>query len=234
MKFESELIKATLIKRYKRFFVDAYLENGDIVTAHCPNTGSMKGLLQEGAEIWLSPATDPKRKLRYTLEMIQAPESLVGVHTGRPNKLVQEAIEMGQLNTHFPDWHHLKTEQKYGQNARIDILLEDAAQRKCFIEVKNVTLREQNTALFPDAVTSRGAKHLAALSAESQKGHRAVMFYLVQRQDCQNFSAAANIDPFYAAELHKAMQAGVEVFAYSCDLNPHQGITMNKQLPVDI
>ena len=234
MKFEPALVKATLIKRYKRFLVDATLENGELVTAHCPNTGSMKGLLNKGADIWLSPATDPRRKLRYTLEMIQTPDSLVGVHTGRPNKLVQQAIERGQLKEHFPDWHQLKMEQKYGQNSRIDILLEQENGRNCFIEVKNVTLREDDAGLFPDAVTSRGAKHLSALSAEAEKGHRAVMFYLVQRTDCHIFRPASGIDPFYTDELGKAVAAGVEVLAYSCALSPHEGITLNHQLPVDI
>lgn len=234
MKFDSPLIKASLIKRYKRFMVDARLENGEVVTAHCPNTGSMKGLLTEGADVWLSPANDPNRKLKFTLEIIQTPESLVGVHTGRPNKLVQQAIESGVLDAHFADRASLKPEQKYGQNSRIDLLIEEASGRKCFIEIKNVTLREGQAALFPDAVTARGAKHLAELTAEVGNGNRAVMFYLVQRQDCRTFSPAVDIDPHYANELKNAMKKGVEVMAYTCALDPTSGITLQKQLPVEI
>lgn len=233
MDFETPLIKASLIKRYKRFMVDATLPDGQVVTAHCPNTGSMMGLLEEGADVWLSPASDPKRKLKYTLEMIQTPDSLVGVHTGRPNKLVQAAIQSGQLAAHFPDIKTLKPEQKYSTNSRIDLLIEEESGRKCFIEVKNVTLREDDFALFPDAVTARGAKHLADLTAEVQKGNRAVMFYLIQREDCKSFKPAAHIDPHYNQELAKAMEAGVEVFAYSCALTP-EGIKLERQLPVAI
>lgn len=234
MQFDTPLIKAALLKRYKRFMVDARLTDGAVVTAHCPNTGSMKGLLEDEATVWLSPAADPARKLKYTLEMIQTPQSLVGVHTGRPNRLVRDAIELGQLDAHFGDRTNLKTEQKYGQNSRIDLLLEENNGRKCFIEVKNVTLRQGGAALFPDAVTARGAKHLAELTSEVQKGNRAVMFYLVQREDCATFSPAADIDPFYTSELRHAMEAGVEVLAYSCTLHPEKGIDLSQQLPVDI
>lgn len=238
MRFEAPLIKASLIKRYKRFLVDATLETGEVVTAHCPNTGSMMGLLEEGADVWLSPAADPNRKLKYTLEMIQTPDSLVGVHTGRPNKLVKDAIENGQLDEHFADRASLKAEQKYGENSRIDLLIEEKKPseggRKCFIEIKNVTLRQQDKALFPDSVTARGAKHLAELTAEVEKGNRAVMFYLVQRQDCKTFSPAADIDPHYTRELAKAVAAGVEVLAYTCHLDPEIGIELSAPLTVDI
>ena len=234
MQFDTPLIKGALIKRYKRFLTDVLLENGEVVTAHCPNTGSMKGLLQEGADVWLSHTDDPKRKLQYTLELIKTPTSLVGVHTGRPNKLVKEAIECGQLDKHFNNRHILKTEQKYGKNSRIDILIEETSGQKCFIEVKNVTLREGDKALFPDAVSARGAKHLAELSAEVKKGNRGVMFYLVQREDCHTFAPAIEIDPFYASELQKSIKAGVEVLAYSCRLDPKDGIILSAKLPVDI
>lgn len=233
MEFETPLIKASLIKRYKRFMVDATLEDGEVVTAHCPNTGTMMGLLEKGADVWLSPAKDPKRKLKYTLEMIQTPQSLVGVHTGRPNKLVQAAIESGQLAEHFPSIKTLKPEQKYSANSRIDLLLEEESGRKCYIEIKNVTLREDTSALFPDAITARGAKHLADLTEEVNKGNRAVMFYLVQRQDCEKFGTAAHIDPHYSRELLNAVAAGVEVVAYACRLSP-ESIRLERQLPVAI
>lgn len=230
MEFSQPLIKATLIKRYKRFMVDATLENGETVTAHCPNTGSMLGLLEAGSTVWLSPAENPERKLKFTLEMIQTPTSLVGVHTGRPNKLVKQAIEQGQLKAHFPDIQSLKSEQKYGENSRIDLLIEES-NRKCFIEIKNVTLKEDNAALFPDAVTTRGTKHLVELTNEVKSGNRAVMFYLVQREDCEHFNVAAHIDPTYAQELKNAMAQGVEVLAYTCTLSSER-IELNQQLLV--
>lgn len=230
MKFETELIAGKFIKRYKRFFVDAELADGSIVTAHCPNTGSMLGLMEEGADVYLSPAADPNRKLKFTLEMIKAQNSWVGVHTGRPNKIVHEALLAGKVKE-MADIESIKPEQKYGTNSRIDLLVQQTSGTPCYVEVKNVTLAEGDVALFPDAVTSRGAKHLNELAEEVKKGHRAVMFYLVQRTDCTTFNIAAHIDPTYAETLKQVMALGVEAVAYHCALSEHE-IVLDKPLPI--
>lgn len=230
MKFDTDLIRGKFIKRYKRFFVDAELEDGTIVTAHCPNTGSMLGLMDEGAGVYLSPAKDPNRKLKFTLEMIKAPNSWVGVNTGRPNKIVHEALLAGKVKE-LNEIESIKPEQKYGTNSRIDLLVQQTNGTPCYVEVKNVTLAEGDTALFPDAVTSRGAKHLNELAEEAKKGNRALMFYLVQRSDCNSFNIADEIDPTYAATLKEAMAQGVEAVAYQCALSDAE-IVLDKPLPI--
>jgi len=230
MQFDTDLIEGKFIKRYKRFFVDAELQDGSVVTAHCPNTGSMLGLMEEGAPVYLSPAKDPSRKLKFTLEMIKAPNSWVGVNTGRPNKIVHEALLNGKVKE-ISEIESIKPEQKYGTNSRIDLLVQQTNGQPCYVEVKNVTLAEGNTALFPDAVTTRGAKHLNELAEEAKKGNRAVMFYLIQRQDCESFNIASDIDPEYAKTLKEAMQAGVEAIAYQCTLNDTE-IALDKPLPI--
>lgn len=232
MKFAKPLIRATLQKRYKRFFVDATLENGETVVAHCPNTGSMKGLLDTGNTVWLTHNPDPTRKLHYTTEIIEVNGHPVGVHTGHPNALVAEAISAGKIASLPADWQ-LRREQKYGENSRIDILLESDNGEKCFIEVKNVTLREGDAALFPDAVTERGTKHLHELAAQVRQGHRAVMFYLAQRADCQYFAPAAHIDPTYAQALKDAIAEGLEVLAYMCTVTP-ESIEVSAPLPLKL
>ena len=232
MNFSKPLIESTFIKRYKRFLVDAKLPNGEVITAHCPNTGSMLGLLEEGNRLWLTHNPDPKRKLKYTTEIIEADGVKVGINTSKPNALCAEAIEKG-LIPHLPaDWT-LQREKKYGENSRIDILLTGPNDEKCFVEVKNVTLGRGSTALFPDAVTTRGTKHLLELAEQVRQGHRAVMFYLVQRNDCQTFSAAEDIDPVYAQTLKEAMNEGVEVIAWSCHLSPDK-IELAHALTLDI
>ena len=230
MKFPMPLIPATFVKRYKRFFVDAMLEDGARITAHTPNTGSMKGLLKEGARCWLTHNPDPKRKLHYTLEMIEAGGSTVGVHTGHPNKLVKEGIETGSI-TELQGYSTITPEQKYGENSRIDLLLTAESRPACYVEVKNVTLAEGETALFPDAVTTRGTKHLKELMAMVAHGHRAVMVYLIQRMDCTTFSPAAEIDPTYTATLKEAAAHGVELLAYDCTLTQRE---INIRQPVKI
>lgn len=232
MKFATPLIRATFEKRYKRFFVDATLADGTTVVAHCPNTGSMKGLLTAGNPIWLTHNPDPKRKLHYTTEIIEADGHPVGIHTGHPNLLVAEAIAAGKIESLPADWA-LKREQKYGTNSRIDVLLESPSGQKCFIEVKNVTLREGDAAMFPDAVTERGTKHLHELAAEARAGNRAVMFYLAQRADCTHFAPAAHIDPTYAAALKTAIADGLEVLAYACEVTP-QAIEISTPLPLKL
>ncbi|MBI1362996.1 MAG: DNA/RNA nuclease SfsA [Proteobacteria bacterium] len=230
MDFSAPLIHGTFLKRYKRFFVDAQLPDGTTVTAHCPNTGSMLGLMGNDYGVYLSPADNPERKLRYTLEMIDVGTSLVGVNTSRPNAIVADAVATG-LIPELTGYATLEREKKYGKNSRIDILLNDPAKGTCFIEVKNTTLREGNAALFPDAVTSRGLKHLEELMAERKAGNRVVMFYLVQRSDCDYFSVADTIDPAYGKTLRQAVAEGLEIMAYSCKLNA-TAITVDKKLEV--
>lgn len=217
MKFETELIKGTLIKRYKRFLADVTLENGEVVTAHCANSGSMLSVKDEGATVWLSPSNNPKRKLKYTWEIIEVDGCNVGINTGHPNKIVEEAILAGQIKE-LTGYANLRREVKYGQNSRIDVLLEDDDKPKCYVEVKNVTLKRGQNADFPDAVTARGAKHLRELGDMVEEGHRAVMFYLVQRSDCAIMDIARDIDPTYDEELKTAIKRGVEVICYQCDV----------------
>lgn len=225
MKFATPLIPGKLIKRYKRFLTDVELDSGDVVVAHCANSGSMLSVNTPGARVWLSPANDPKRKLKYTWELVQIEGAMVGINTQHPNRVVAEAIEAG----HVPElagYANLKREVKYGKNSRIDILLSDDAKPPCYVEVKNTTMRRDLSpgapAEFPDSVTARGAKHLDELSDMVREGHRAVMFYLVQRDDADAFTVAADIDPTYAERLQAAMQAGVEVVAYTCRVTPEE------------
>ena len=223
MKFEHPLIPGKLIKRYKRFLTDVELDTGEVVTAHCANSGSMLSVNEPGARVWLSPANDPKRKLKFTWELIQLGDAMVGINTQHPNRLVADAIEAGAV-AELTGYDSLKREVKYGKNSRIDILLQSDDKPKCYVEVKNTTMRRDLSpgapAEFPDSVTARGAKHLVELSDMVREGHRAVMFYLVQRDDADAFTVAADIDPTYAEHLTDAMKAGVEVVAYTCRITP--------------
>lgn len=233
MKFTYPLVKGKFLKRYKRFFVDVEKEDGDIITCHCPNTGSMKGLLEEGFGAYASPANDPKRKLQYTLEMIETPTSLVGVNTSRPNSLVEEAVAGDQI-PELLGYDRISREVKYGKEgkSRIDLLLKsDEDMPDCYVEVKNVTLKEGDAALFPDAVTSRGLKHLEELQDVVQQGFRAVMFFVIQRTDCNFFAPAASIDPAYTAKLKEVSENGVEVLAYTCSLNEER-IVLNERMEI--
>jgi len=222
MEFPDPLIRGTLIKRYKRFLADVELDGGGRVTAHCANPGSMLSVKEPGSEVWLSPARNPDRKLRYTWELIGVGSSLVGINTALPNRLVEEALGEGTIGE-LAGYESLRREVKYGRNSRIDLLLEGAGRPKCYVEVKNVTLKRdsapEGTVEFPDAVTTRGSKHLAELSETVAKGCRAVMMYLVQREDAVRFSIAADLDPDYAVNLKAAMAAGVEVLCYGCRLS---------------
>lgn len=216
MKFEEPLVKATLIKRYKRFLADVVLEDGTELTAHCANPGSMMGVMDPGSVVWLSPNRNPKAKLPYRWEMIEVNGGLVGINTSRPNRIVEEAITERQV-PELRGYETLRREVKYGRNSRIDLLLEGPG--RCYVEVKNVTLRRQAFAEFPDARTARGAKHLRELSDMVGQGHRAVMLYLVQRMDCQSFRLARDIDPEYGAAFDAASAAGVEALVYGCRLS---------------
>jgi len=234
MKFETPLIKGSLVKRYKRFMADVELADGSVVVAHCANSGSMLSVNEPGAEVWISPSDNPKRKLKYTWELIKIGDAMVGINTGHPNKLVADAIEDGTI-TELAGYGSLRREVKYGKNSRIDILLEDDARPPCYVEVKNTTMRRDLSpgapVDFPDSVTSRGTKHLGELSDMVAEGCRAVMVYLVQRDDADCFTIAEDIDPVYADALRQAVKAGVEVLCYDCTLSP-EVITVNRPLAI--
>lgn len=236
MKFETPLIKGTLIKRYKRFLTDVSLEDGSVVIAHCANSGSMLSVKPEGATVWISPSDNPKRKLKYTWEIIEIDGTNVGINTGHPNRLVAEAIAEG-LVPELAGYESQRREVKYGKNSRIDILLESGGKPPCYVEVKNVTMKRDlgpdGFAEFPDSVTTRGAKHLVELADMVAEGHRAVMFYLVQRDDCPLFKIAGDIDPDYEAGLVTARKAGVEVLCYQFKVTP-QEITLLGPVPMDL
>jgi len=222
MKFEHTLIPGRLIKRYKRFLADVELENGDVVTAHCMNSGSMMGLKDPGNRVWISPATNPKAKLNWKWEIVEVDGARVGINTGHPNKLAEEAIRAESI-PELTGYQSIRREVKYGENSRIDLLLEDhASTPPAYVEVKNVTLKRGPEAEFPDAVTARGTKHLRELANVVQNGGRGVMLYVAQRDDCTHFSIAGDIDPAYASALKDAIAAGVEVLAWSCALSPEE------------
>ena len=221
---------ARLIKRYKRFLADVVLDDGSEVTAHCTNSGSMKSCLEEGAEVWLSPVDDPKRKTRFTWEMIRIGGDWVGINTSHPNTLALEWISQGMI-AGLQGLSGLKREVKW-EDSRFDLYAEGPG-KACFIEVKNVTLKEGNRALFPDAVTERGRKHLNTLVRVKQSGLRAVMVYVVQRMDVSIFSPAREIDPAYGEALEKAVRRGVEIFVVQARVSPER-ITYHRTLPVEL
>ncbi|WP_297092316.1 DNA/RNA nuclease SfsA [uncultured Draconibacterium sp.] len=227
MKFEKALVHGRLIKRYKRFLADVELDSGEIVVAHCTNSGSMKSCLENGAEVYLTPNDDPKRKTRFTWEMIKINGDWVGINTGIPNKLAFEAVE-NKLIPELSSYTYVKREVKFG-DSRFDVYAQNASE-KCFIEVKNVTMKEGDFALFPDAVTTRGQKHLKTLMTVKQQGLRAVMLYVVQRSDVSKFGPATEIDPNYATLLKIAREAGVEILPYQATVTPYE-ITLTKKLP---
>jgi sugar fermentation stimulation protein A len=226
-----KLIKGTLVGRYKRFLADVRLKNGHLVTAHCPNSGSMLECSEPGRPVYLSRHNDPKRRTRYTWELIEMPASLVGVNTLVPNRLTLASVAAARI-PELSGYDRIRSEVKYGQNSRIDLLLEKGAYR-CFVEVKNCTLVRNGVACFPDAVTSRGLKHLVELQRQVQSGHRGVMFFLVQRMDARIFRPADHIDPAYGQELRKAVKNGIEILAYDVILDI-KGIELRAALPFEI
>jgi sugar fermentation stimulation protein A len=230
VRFPAPLLRGRLVQRYKRFLADVELETGETVTAHCANSGSMLGVAAPGSEVWLSPAANPDRKLKYDWEMIRVGTGLVGINTMHPNRIVSEAIAAGVLSE-VGRYATLRREVRYGANSRIDILLEDRDRPPCYVEIKNVHLRRAEAAEFPDAVTARGAKHLVELAAMVAQGARAVMVYLVQREDCDSFRFAADIDPAYVDAFHAAAARGVEAVCYACRLTPEE-ITVARRLPI--
>lgn len=221
MRFKAPLLKALMIKRYKRFFADVNL-NGQIVTVHCPNTGSLKSCWEEGRAAYISESDNPERKLKYTLEITESPTGvLVGVNTSWPNKLVKEAFE----NRIISDWHKFdsfQSEVKISKETRLDACLTNSSGKKRFIEVKNVTLAREGTACFPDAETTRGQKHLVELMKLIDEGHEAEIVFTIQRADCKTFSTAADVDPKYARLLIEAKEKGVMIRPLIVELTPEE------------
>ena len=234
MKFTDPLIRGTLVRRYKRFLADVVLDTGETVTAHCANSGSMLSVDAPGSEVWLSPARNPDRKLKYTWELIRIGEALVGINTARPNAIVAEAVAAGEI-PELSGYTSVRREVKYGKNSRIDLLLEGPGKPKCYVEVKNVTLKREclpdRSVEFPDAVTTRGTKHLAELSERVREGDRAVMMYLAQREDGDWLALADDIDPAYAEAFKRATAVGVEALCYRCDVSTWD-IRISRQLRI--
>ncbi len=221
MKFQHPLLGGTLIRRYKRFLADVQLDDGSTVTAHCPNSGSMKTCNQPGWPVRLSTSDNPKRKLKYTWEMIHNGKCWIGINTILANKIATEAVQNGTIKE-LQGYSQMRTEVKYGQNSRIDLWLKNA-QQQCFVEIKNVTLVEDDGFYrFPDAVTTRGLKHLHELIEMVQKGHRAVMLFLIQRTDGTLFKPADHIDPHYSQTLRQAFREGVEILPYLAEVTPEE------------
>ncbi|MEL6450434.1 MAG: DNA/RNA nuclease SfsA [Pseudomonadota bacterium] len=232
MRFQTELVPATLIRRYKRFLADCTLEDGREVVAHCANPGSMMGLAAPGTRIWLEPNDDPKKKLKFGWRLVDHGDGhFTGVDTSVPNRALKLALAQCQIAP-LAAYDTVRPEQKYGAGSRIDFLLQGAGLPDVYVEVKSVTLsRQPGRAEFPDSVTARGAKHLAQLAAMAQAGHRAVMLYLVQRTDCSSFALAADIDPAYAAAYTAATAVGVETLCLGTHISL-QGVTVAGPIPV--
>ena len=232
MRFPQPLVPGRLVRRYKRFFADVILDDGQAVTAHVANTGAMLGTSDPGIEVWLSPAANPERKLRWSWELARIDGVLVGVNTAHPNRIVAEAVAAGAI-AELAGYDSLRREVAYGRNSRIDLLLEGGGLPTCHVEVKNVHLKRGSWAEFPDAVTTRGTKHLEELRKVVATGGRAMMLYLVQRGDCQGFRPAADIDPTYARSLGDAVRDGVEAICYTCRLSCDD-ITIGERLPLSL
>jgi sugar fermentation stimulation protein A len=224
-----QLIKGVLVKRYKRFLADVILEDGETVTAHCPNSGRMTGCSQPGRPVFLSHHDNPKRKLKYTWELIDMPTSLVGVNTLMPNRLVAHCLRNGDLPG-LDGYSEVKTEVRIGARTRLDIMLSRPTGRPCYVEIKNCTLVEAGTAMFPDAPTARGRKHLEELARLRSTGARAIIFYLIQRCDARAFAPAAFIDPEYAGLLRDVVTAGVEVMAFDVKMDLSR-IALGRSIP---
>ena len=229
MEFTKSLVKGKLINRYKRFFTDVMLGK-EVVTAHCPNTGSMKGLLEEGNDVYLLPNNNPKRKLKYGLEIINTRKNLVGVNTHMANRIAQHALE-NNLIKELRDNDTIKPEVFFNKETRFDFLVEKDSQ-KIFVEVKNVTLfRDHKTAEFPDAITSRGSKHLLTLIDAIKKGYKSYLLFLVQIQNMENFKIAKDIDAEYYENYLLAKKAGVNFLAYRCNISSKK-IFIDKKLKI--
>ena len=231
MDFKNKLISGLFVKRYKRFFVDVKINN-QVITAHCPNTGSMHGLLKENNKVWVSKSNNPNRKLKYTLEIIENQKVKVGVNTHSTNKIVHHALN-NSLIKEFKYPLEIKPETKFGKNTRFDFLVTNK-DGKAFIEVKNVTLsRKKKIAEFPDAVTSRGLKHINELINASKQKYKIYILFVVQRDDCDFFSIAKDIDEEYSKAFSKAIKNNLNVLCYDCKFSA-KGIKLNKKIKIKI
>ncbi len=229
MQFEQALKQGTLLRRYKRFLADIRLEDGAELTIHCPNSGSMRSCSEPGSPVCYSKSDNPKRKYPHTLEMVHNGRTWIGVNTSRTNTIVAEAIEQQKI-TELGPFDAIRKEIKTSDSSRLDLMLEDRGQRT-YIEIKNCSLAENGRAMFPDAVTSRGTRHLQELARLVSAGHRGVIFFLVQRLDCHSFAPAAAIDPVYASTLAQVHRSGVDILAYQAQVTP-ESIEVVKSLPV--
>lgn len=230
MKYPLPLQRATLVRRYKRFLSDHVLESGETAVAHCANPGAMTGLDAAGAETWLAPVTSATAKLAFRWELMRIGDGLVGINTQAANPIAEEAVR-GNRIPELAGYARLRREVRYGANSRIDLLLEDDARPPCYVEVKNVHLRRARNAEFPDAVTKRGAKHMAELAVMAEGGSRAAILFVVQRADCAAFNLADDIDPAYAAAFADALARGVEALCYCCKLAT-DSIDLDRAIPI--
>ena len=230
MKFPSPLVRGRLVQRYKRFFADVILDDGTAITAHCPNPGAMLGVNTPGLAVWLSKSDDPKRKLAYTLELVEtAGGALTGVNTLHPNRIIAEALEAG-LIPELTGYETIRREVKYGEASRVDFLLTSPDRPPCWLEIKNCHLsRGSGLAEFPDCVAARSSRHLRELAAMAKAGDRAVVLFVVQRMDCDRFSACAELDPVFARTLGEVASEGVEVLVYACEID-EQRVTLNGRI----
>ena len=230
MDFSQPLKRGTLVSRYKRFFADVVLDDGTAITAHCPNPGAMLGLNAPGLGVWVSPADGPKRKLAWTLELVEADSGLVGVNTLQPNRLTAEALAADAI-PELAGYAVHRREVRMGEASRVDFVLEHPDRPCCWLEVKNCHLRRSGSlAEFPDCVAARSSRHLVELAARVAEGARAVQLFVVQRTDCDRFAACADLDPAYAAGLHAAASRGVEVLCYACEISVEE-IRIAHRLP---
>ena len=231
MNFENKLISGLFVKRYKRFFADINVNN-KIVTAHCANSGSMMGLLNKNNKVWLMKSNNLNRKLKYTLQIIEDDGFKVGVNTHLTNKIIKDALEKNLIKD-FSDKVKIKSEQVFGKNTRFDFYLEDG-KTKSFLEVKSVTLKRKNKiAEFPDSITARGTKHLNELINATKKGFKSYLLFLIQREDCNRFEIAKDIDPVYSKTLIKAVKHDVKILCYDCKFTS-KGIILNNQIKFHI
>jgi sugar fermentation stimulation protein A len=230
MQFPTPLERGRLVQRYKRFLADVVMDDGRELTAHCPNPGAMLGLNTPGLTVWLSRSPDPKRKLAYTLELVETDGGLVGLNTMHPNRLVAEALAADAI-PELAGYASIRREVNYGVGSRVDFLLESPDRPPCWLEIKNVHLmRKPGLAEFPDCVAARSSKHLRELAAMAAEGHRAVALFVVQRMDCERFEACADLDPVFARTLDETAAKGVEVLVYACDLAP-EGVAITRRIP---
>ena len=231
MIFENKLISGVFIKRYKRFFVDVQIDN-KIITAHCPNTGSMLNLLTKGNKVWLTKSNNPDRKLKYTLQIIKSKKSKVGINTHLTNKIVMHGFK-NKIIREFKNYIKIQSEVKFGNNTRFDFLI-TGKNFKAFLEVKNVTLsRLDNIAEFPDAITTRGVKHIEELIKAKKKGYAVYLMFIIQREDCDQLNIAKDIDRKYSETLNKAVKKNLKILCYDCKFYT-KGIKLNKKINVKL